>query len=108
MGSRFWCTTAWGTRSLALTCVIDAIALAQTRSRTAPHEEAAGRALACGLAAGLLLSAGAAPREALAAPAVTTGGQGDLLEEYYARAAATGSASFLHRTGLWLTLHHLF
>jgi len=50
---------------------------------------------ACGLAAGLLLSAGAAPREALAAAAVTTGGQGDLLEEYYAKAAATGSASFV-------------
>ena len=59
------------------------------RRRVALHEEAAGKALACGLAAGMLLSAGA-PREALAA--ATTGSQGDLLEEYYAKAQAAGSA----------------
>ena len=58
--------------------------------RAAPHEEAAGRALACGLAAGLLLSAGD-PRGAVAATA--TASQGDLLEEYYAKAQATGSES---------------
>ena len=54
------------------------------------HEELPGKALACGLAAGMLLSAGA-PREALAAAA--TASQGDLLEEYLAKAQATGSAS---------------
>ena len=52
----------------------------------------AGRALACGLAAGMLLSAGA-PSQALAAAA--TGSQGDVLEEYFAKAEAAGSACHL-------------